>query len=333
MLRFIANRIAILIPLLLLISLISFILIQLPPGDFLTTLIETLRASGTELADDEIARLTRQYGLDRPLHSQYLLWISNIILHGDLGWSFNWNRPVSEVIGARVWFTVVITMLSVLFIWVVSIPIGIYSATHQYSIGDYFFTFLGFIGIATPGFLLALLVVWTLCSQFGFNVSGLHSSEYLGAAWSWAKFVDLLAHLWVPMVLLGISGTGALIRIMRGTLLDELSKQYVITARAKGLKESRLLFKYPVRLAINPLISTIGWLLPFLFSGELLISLVLDIPTIGPVLLRALLFQDMYLAGSFIVILSALVVTGTLISDVLLAWIDPRIRFGQLSDT
>ena len=331
MLNYIVNRVIFLIPLLFIISLITFVLIQLPPGDYLTTYIETMRAGGLEVQEEEIARLTLQYGLDKPVYSQYFLWIGNIIFRGDLGYSFQWDRPVTEVMGPRIGFTVVITLMSVIFIWVVSVPIGIYSATHQYSIADYIFTFLGFIGLATPGFLLALIVLWTLFSQFGLHVSGLYSTEYLGAPWSWGKFFNLLNHLWVPMIILGIAGTGALIRIMRGTLLDELNKQYVITARAKGLKENVLLFKYPVRLAINPLISTIGWLLPFLLSGEILVSLVLDIPTTGPILLRALLFQDMYLAGSFIIILSILVVTGTLLSDILLAGIDPRIRFEGVS--
>jgi len=328
MLNFILRRFLILIPLLFLISIVTFVIIQLPPGDILTQIISVQMKSNTVVAKETIDRLTVQYGLDKPLYEQYYRWISNILLRGDLGWSFQWNQPVSKLIGERIMLTIVISLLTALFIWIVAVPIGIYSATHQYSFLDYCATVVGFVGLATPGFLLALVILWFIYARFGLSIAGLFSQEFVEAPWSLARVWDLLKHVWAPVFIIGLSGTGGLIRVMRGTLLDELRKQYVITARAKGLSERKLLFKYPVRVAINPLISTIGWMLPSIISGEVIVSIVLNLPTAGPLLWSALLAQDMYLAGSFMLILSVLSVTGTLISDILLTWLDPRIRYG-----
>ncbi len=331
MLSFIVKRFLILIPLLFLISIVTFVIIQLPPGDILTQIISSQMLSNSDVARETIARLTVQYGLDQPLYVQYYRWMSNLLLHGDLGWSFQWNQPVSKLIGERIMLTIVISLLTTIFIWIVAVPIGIYSATHQYSLLDYAATIVGFVGLATPGFLLALVILWFVYVKFGLSIAGLFSPEYIQAPWNLARVWDLLKHVWAPVIIIGLSGTGGLIRVMRGTLLDELKKQYVITARAKGLSERRLLFEYPVRVAINPLISTIGWMLPGIISGELIVSIVLNLPTTGPLLWGALLAQDMYLAGSFMLILSALSVTGTLISDILLAWLDPRIRYGGIA--
>ena len=327
MFDYIIRRTLQIIPLIMIISVLSFAIIELPPGDFVTMRIIELEQTGTRVDEDEIARLTEQYGLDKTLVERYALWTWNIISRGHLGRSFQWEQPVTQVIGERIALTMSISLLTLVFIWVVSIPIGIYAATHQYSLGDYIFTFFGFIGISVPGFLLALVVMYLAFTQLGVSVTGLFSPEFADAPWSFAKLMDMLPRLWVPIVVIGVTGTASLIRVMRSMLLDELRKQYVVTARAKGVAERTLLFKYPVRIAINPLISTIGWLLPFIVSGEALVSIVLNLPTTGPVLLRALLYQDMYLAGSLVMILSVLTVVGTLISDLLLAWVDPRIRY------
>ncbi|HET6487057.1 MAG TPA: ABC transporter permease [Spirochaetia bacterium] len=327
MVNLIGKRLLILIPLLLVISVVAFIIIQLPPGSFLDMYVQQLTTQGTNVSQDQIAALTKQYGLDKPMIVQYWIWISNIVFHGNFGLSFQWNKPVSTLIGERIILTMVISLLSTVFIWLVSVPIGIYSATHQYTAGDYAVTVLGFIGIATPGFVLALVFLWVAFKGFGVAVTGLFSAPYADAPWSLGKVLDMLKRIWVPVILTGLSGTAYLIRVLRGTLLDELKKQYVITARAKGLSEVKLLFEYPVRVAINPIISTIGWMLPGIISGELLVSIVLNLPTAGPLLWGALLSQDMFLAGSFLLILSALTVVGTLISDILLAAVDPRIRY------
>lgn len=327
MLEYIVRRVIVLIPLLFVITVISFALIQLPPGDFLSIYIMRLKVQGIEIQQGEIDQLKAMYALDQPVYVQYLRWIGNILLRGDFGRSFQWRQPVSEIIGERIVLTMVVSLLTIIFTWAASIPIGIYSATNQYSVFDFFFTFLGFIGLATPSFLLALVVLWLAFDKFGISAIGLFSPQFINAPWSAAKILDMLKHIWAPVVIIGISGTAGLIRVMRGTLLDELQKHYVVTARAKGLSERWLLFKYPVRISINPLVSTIGWMLPSIVSGETLVSIVLNIPTTGPILLGALLAQDMYLAGSFLLILSVLTVTGTLISDILLAWLDPRIRY------
>jgi peptide/nickel transport system permease protein len=327
MFDYIIRRTLQIIPLIIIISVLSFAIIELPPGDFVTMRIIELEQTGTRVDENEIARLTEQYGLDKSLVERYALWTWNIISRGHLGRSFQWEQPVTQVIGERIALTMSISLLTLVFIWVVAIPIGIYAATHQYSLGDYVFTFFGFIGISVPGFLLALVVMYLAFTQLGVSVTGLFSPEFADAPWSFAKLMDMLPRLWVPIIVIGLTGTASLIRVMRSMMLDELRKQYVVTARAKGVAERTLLFKYPVRIAINPLISTIGWLLPFIVSGEALVSIVLNLPTTGPVLLRALLFQDMYLAGSLVMILSVLTVVGTLMSDLLLAWVDPRIRY------
>lgn len=324
---FIVRRVLMMIPTLILISIISFIIIQLPPGDYLTSYIATLEMSGDTVDEALIAALTKRYGLDQPIVVQYLKWIWRFI-QGDMGQSFEADRPVAELIGERITLTILVSLVSLLFIYSVSIPIGIYSATHQYTFGDYSFTVVGFLGLATPNFLLALVLMYVAFAFFGESVGGLFSPEYIEARWSLAKVWDLLKHLWIPVVVIGTAGTAGRIRVMRANLLDELKKQYVITARSKGVAERRLLFKYPVRMAINPMVSTIGWLLPQLISGATITAVVLSLPTTGPLLLRAVLNQDMYLAGSFVLLLSTLTVVGTLVSDVLLAWVDPRIRFG-----
>lgn len=311
---FIIRRIIILAPLLVLLSIITFIVIELPPGDYLTTYIIQLESrTQSTVSEAEIARLTQQYGLDRPVYVRYFIWMRNIVLHGDFGRSFGWDQPVVEVIGDRLVLTIMLSLGTLLFTWIIAVPVGIYSATHQYSFLDHSFTFLGFVGLATPNFLLALVLMWLSFAYFDFPVTGLFSQEYMDAGWSIGKVVDMLKHIWVTVIVVGTAGTAGIIRVMRGCLLDELRKQYVVTARAKGVAERRLLFRYPVRLAVNPLVSTIGWLLPGIISGMTITAIVLNLPTTGPVLLRALMSQDMYLAGSFLLILSALTIIGTLI--------------------
>ncbi len=331
LLNYILRRILLLIPLLAIISVISFVLIQLPPGDYLTMYIMRLKASGYDVDKLVEDQLRRQYGLDKTLPEQYFIWMKNILLEGNFGSSFEYDRPVSEILANRVPLTALISIATTIFVWVMAVPIGVYSATHQYSIFDYTWTFVSFIGVAIPPFLLALIFVWIAFTEFGISAFGLFSPEYENAAWSLAKFSDFLKHIWVPVTLIGLHSTAGLMRTMRGMTLDELNKQYVITARAKGLKEIKLLMKYPVRTALNPIISTIGWMLPGIISGEVLVSTVLNIPTIGPVLFNALRTQDMYLAGSIVFILSILTVIGTLISDLLLVWFDPRIRYEGVS--
>ncbi|MGO8877911.1 MAG: ABC transporter permease [Desulfomonilaceae bacterium] len=327
MLAYLIRRIMIMIPTLIAISIISFTIIQLPPGDFLTTYVAQLSASGETVDQAELESLRTRFGLDQPMYIQYLKWAWNFI-HGDFGHSFEWNKPVSELIGERLSLTVVISVCTLLFTWAVSIPIGIYSAVRQYSWLDYILTVLGFIGLATPNFLLALVLLWVSYAYFGLSIGGLFSPHFADAPWSFAKVVDLMEHLWVPVIIVGLAHTAKFIRIIRGNLLDELRKPYVVTARAKGLSETRLILKYPVRVAINPLVSTIGWTLPELISGIAITAVVLNLPTTGPLLLSALMSQDMQLAGTFIMFLSCLTVIGTLVSDILLAWVDPRIRFG-----
>ncbi len=331
MLTYIIRRVLLFIPLLLLLSIVSFIIIQLPPGDFLTTYIMGLERQGIKIREEEIANLKRLYGLDKPMYVQYFIWMRNL-LSGNLGRSLQWDKPVNEILAERLPLTILISLLTTVFVWVVAIPIGIYSAIHQYSVFDYTFTFIGFIGLSIPGFLLALILQWFFFSRFNIAMTGLFSPEFINAPWNLSKIFDMLKHIWLPVIIIGLSGTAGLIRTMRGNLLDELGKQYVVVARAKGLPERELIFKYPVRMAINPLISTIGWMLPGIVSGETLVSIVLNIQTIGPILLGAVMAQDMYLAGSFILILSTLTVIGTLISDILLAWLDPRIRYGGMQE-
>ncbi len=327
MLSYIVRRILLTIPTVIAITVVTFIIIQLPEGDYLTTYIARLESTGTVLDESEIAALKERYGLDDPIYVQFVKWVTRMA-HGDFGMSFQWNRPVSELLGERMLLTVAISFSTLLFTWVVALPVGVYSATHQYSILDYVFTFFGFIGRGVPSFMIALILMWVSISRFGVSAGGLFSIEFRDAAWSWARVVDMLKHLWIPMLVLGIGGTAGLIRTMRANLLDELSKPYVETARAKGLTETRLLWKYPVRVALNPFVSTVGWSLAGLISGGTIVSVVLSLPTAGPLLLDALLAQDMYLAGAFLLLLSILTVIGTLISDILLVLLDPRIKFG-----
>lgn len=326
MLAFIGRRLLLMLPTLLVISMISFLIIQLPPGDYLTSYIQELSDRGEVVDQAIIDALRHRYGLDKPIYMQYLTWMAGVI-QGDFGQSFEWNKPVKELIWERLGLTFTITLATIIFTWIVAIPIGIYSATHQYTIFDTIFTFIGFIGLSTPGFLLALLLMYLAYSYFGTSVGGLFSPEFIDVPWSLAKVWDLLKHIWIPVVVLGFRGTAGLIRVMRANLLDQLGMQYVVTARAKGISELKLLLKYPVRIAINPLVSTIGWMLPQLVSGAIIVAMVLNLPTTGPIFLQALMNQDMYLAGSFVLMLSFLTIMGTLISDILLAWIDPRIRF------
>ena len=330
MLTFIIRRLLIMIPTLFVISVGSFAIIQLPPGDYLTTMVANLQETGEEVDQAVIESLRVRYGLDKPLHLQYWKWIKGVVV-GDFGQSFTHNKPVGELIWEALGLTVTISVVTLIFTWIIAVPIGIYSATHQYKIFDYIFTFLGFIGMATPEFMLALVLMYLSYSFFGTGVGGLFSDEFVDAPWTFAKVVDLLQHVWVPVVVLAVRGTAGMIRVVRANLLDQLEMPYVVTARAKGLSEWRLLIKYPVRVAINPVISTIGWMLPALVSGSVIVAMVLSLPTTGPLLLTALMEQDMYLAGSFVMMLSFLTVIGTLISDILLAWVDPRIRFGAQS--
>src|SRR5579884_937847 len=326
MLAYVARRLLLLVPTVFVISVIPFVIIQLPPGDFLTAYVASLQSQGQLVDQSVVDALRQQYGLDQPMYVQYLKWMEGILLHGNFGQSFQWRQPVSDLVWERLNLTLALSISSLLFIWVVAFPIGIYSAIRQYSPGDYFFTFLSFLGLGVPNFLLALVIMWLAYTKLGITVGGLFSPDYANAPWSWAKVGDFLQHLWIPMVVLGMGGTAGLIRIMRANLLDELNRPYVDTARAKGVEERKLLVKYPVRMALNPFVSTVGWTLPGLVSGSIIVSVVLNLPTTGPLLLTALQAQDMYLAGSFLLMLSVLTVIGTLISDILLAWLDPRIR-------
>jgi len=325
-LGYIARRILMMIPTLIAIAVISFIIIQLPPGDFLTTYIAQLQASGDLVEEEEIQALKSRYGLDQPMYVQFIKWVSNMT-RGDFGHSMDWGRPVGDLIWERLALTIMLSTATLFFTWIVAFPIGVLSAVKQYSLWDYFFTLVSFLGVATPNFLLALVLMWIAFSRFGQSVGGLFSPEYMDAPWSMAKAKDLLGHLWIPMIILGTASTAGLIRIMRANLLDELHKPYVLTARSKGLSEIKLLIKYPLRAALNPFISSIGWILPSLVSGSTIVAVVLSLPTSGPLYLRALRSQDMFLAGTFMLMLSTLTVIGTLISDILLAWLDPRIRF------
>lgn len=327
MLQFIIRRILTFIPMFFFLSLLSFAIIQLPPGDYLSTVIGNMKARGLAIDEAEIARLNAQYGLDRPFLEQYGRWMGNFLLRGDLGMAFAENRPVTEILAERIPPTIGISLISIFCIWAIAIPIGVYSATHQYSIADYVVTFVGMIGLSLPSFLFAIILLWIIYSTTGFALTGLFSVEYANAPWSVEKFIDLLKHIWLPIGILSLTGTAGLIRVMRANLLDELGKQYVVTARSKGIGEQRLLWKYPFRVAINPIVSTIGWLLPAIVGGESLVGIILNLRTVGPALLAAIRTQDMYLAGGIVMILSALTLIGSLISDLVLAWLDPRIRY------
>lgn len=330
MLLYILRRILMLIPIVIVMSMVAFFLIQLPPGDYVSFRIMQLQQSGVQVTEDQAAQLREQFGLDKPPILRYFQWVSGIVLRGNWGYSMQWQEPVSQILNERVPMTVAISVAALIFSWIVAVPVGIYSATHQYSVGDYVATFLGFIGVATPGFLLALIMAWFLFTALNFSATGMFSKEFTDAPWSIPRVLDLMKHMILPLILVGLGNTGVTIRVIRNNLLDELHKQYVVTARAKGLSEWALLIKYPVRMAVNPLLSTVSFVLPGLFSGTILIDIVLSLQTVGPVLLRATLAQDMYLAGSIVLILSVLTVVGALIGDVLLVLVDPRIRFGRV---
>ncbi len=325
MLRYLAHRILMMIPTLLAISFLIFVVIKLPPGDFLTTLLEELRASGEPADLERVKQLREEFGLDQSFIVQYVRWVAGLVV-GDLGYSFEYERPVGEIVGDRVFLSFVLSFTTVLFTWAVAFPIGVYSATHQYSWGDHGLTFLGFLGLATPNFLFALVLVYFSNVWFGTEIGGLMDDKYIGQPMSWGKFASVLEHLWIPVIVIGTSGTAGMIRRLRANLLDELQKQYVVTGRAKGLPPFRLLVKYPLRMALNPFISDIGELLPHIISGAVIVAVVLNLPTTGKMLYEALLSLDMYLAGSFLMVLSLLTVLGMLVSDLALAWLDPRIR-------
>ncbi len=326
LLIFIGRRLLWAIPLLFAVSLIAFIIIQLPPGDFITALSASLAEKGDALDTEALNALRQRYGLGEPFLVQYWKWISGVLV-GDFGMSFEWRQPVSELIWQRMALSLCVAASTILFVWAIALPIGIYSAVKKYTLGDYVITTIGFIGLAVPNFLLALFLLYIGVVYFGTEVSGLFSSEYKNAPWSLGKVLDLLSHLWIPVVILGTSSAASLIRIMRANLLDELHKPYVTTARAKGLSEFSLLIKYPVRLALNPFVSTIGWAFPHIVSGSVITDVVLSLPTAGPLMLQALKGQDMYLAGGFVLLLCCLSIVGMLVSDILLGILDPRIRY------
>ncbi|NRA22593.1 MAG: ABC transporter permease [Oceanospirillaceae bacterium] len=319
------KRILTMIPTLIVISILVFVIIQLPPGDYLESHIAELESQGESIDPQQIEFLRHEYGLDKPIWEQYLIWITGFV-QGDLGYSFEYNLPVADVIGDKMWLTIIVSFFTILITWLIAFPIGMYSATHPYSWGDYGLTFLGFLGLATPNFLLALIMMYLANQYFGTSIGGLMDSEYIDQPWSWEKFKSVLAHLWIPVLVIGTSGTAGMIRRLRANLLDELRKPYVVTARAKGMGELKLLTKYPLRISLNFFIADIGSLLPSVISGAEVVAVVLSLPTTGPILLAALQSQDMYLAGSFLMFLAILTVFGVLVSDIALAMLDPRIR-------
>jgi peptide/nickel transport system permease protein len=326
MVKYLVQRLIYAVILLVIASMTSFFIIQLPPGDYLTSYLAELAASGQVVDQARVDGLRRQYGLDKPTYVQYWLWVSGMT-RGDFGFSFAENRPVRVMIGERLGYSVMLSLLALVVTYGIAIPIGIYTATHQYSVGDYVLGFVGFIGMATPGFLLALVAVFLAFRYLGLNPGGLFSLQYLTEPWSWGKFVDMLKHLPLPVFIIGLGGTAGAIRVLRATLLDELRKPYVMTARAKGLPERKLLYKYPVRFALNPIASSIFYIFPAIVAGETLTGIVLNLPTVGPMLLNALLQQDMYLAGTLIMFLTFMTIVGMFVSEILLAWLDPRIRY------
>jgi peptide/nickel transport system permease protein len=325
MLAYLARRLILAVLTTWAVSVLAYVVIQLPPGDYISSYIAQMSASGSFVSQQEAEALRQQYGLDKPIWVQYMRWMG-MVMQGNFGMALEWHRPVSEVIGDRLWLTMAVSGAAILLTWLLALPIGIYSAVRQYSVGDYVATFIGFIGLAVPSFMLALVLMYLGFTLFGMNIGGLFSDEMAQAPWSWTKAWDLIKHLPLPAVILGLGGTAQLIRIMRANLLDELRKPYVVTARARGLSEWRVILKYPVRVALNPFASTVGYLLPYVVSGSIIVSLVLSLPTVGPLLLRALVAQDMFLAGTIVLLLGLMTVIGTLISDLLLMWIDPRIR-------
>ncbi|NLK07864.1 MAG: ABC transporter permease [Firmicutes bacterium] len=327
MLSYVLRRTLLMIPTLLLLSVLTFVVIDLPPGDYLTSYITTLEAQGVRVTEERVAALRHRYALDKPLYQRYANWLWRIVRYGDFGQSWKWEKPVKDLLLERLPFTMVISISTLIMTYLLAIPIGIYSAVNQYSWGDYVFTTIGFLGLAVPSFLLALVLMFVFFKYFGLSIGGLFSPQFRDAPWDIARFKDLLSHLWTPIIVVGMGGTAKLIRVMRSTMLDELSKDYVQTARSKGLAEFFVITKHAARVAINPIISVVGWTLPAIVSGEAIVAIVLNLPTTGPLLLDSLLAQDMYLSGSFLFTLSALTIIGTLLSDLLLAWIDPRIRY------
>jgi peptide/nickel transport system permease protein len=328
MLAYIGRRIVLAIFTVWAVSVLAFAIIQLPPGDYITSYIAQMASTGSIVSEQEAENLRIQYGLDKPIYVQYYKWMGQIA-RGSFGMSMEWRRPVLEVIGDRLWLTVAVSLAAVFLTWILSLPIGIYSAVRQYSVSDYVFTFVGFIGLAVPNFLLALVILYFGFILFDANIGGLFSTEYQDAPWTLGKMWDLLKHLPIPALILGLSGTAQQIRILRANLLDELRKPYVVTARAKGLTELKVILKYPVRVALNPFISTLGYIFPYLVSGSIIVSVVLSLPTVGPLLLKALIAQDMFLAGTIVLLLGIMTVIGTLISDILLVLIDPRIQLEE----
>jgi peptide/nickel transport system permease protein len=326
MASFIARRFLYMLVLVLLGSVVAFIVITLPPGDYISSYVAQLQSQGTIVGEDVIQSLRQSYGLNQPLYVQYAKWMWKLV-HGDLGYSFQFNRPVAELIQERIGMTLLVSVGALLLTYGIAIPIGIYSAVHQYSPSDYAFTAISFFGVSMPNFLLALILLVLLNRNFGIDAGGLFSSQFRDAPWGWGKLVDLLKHLPLPVIAIGLSGTASITRVTRAMLLDELNKPYVATARAKGLTETKLLLKYPVRVALNPVVSTIGWALPSIFSGATIVSIVLNLPTVGPLLYQALMTEDMFLAGSIVIITIGLTAVGMLFSDILLAWLDPRIHF------
>ena len=328
---YVFQRLVYMVFLLWLVSVVTFVVIQLPPGDYLSTYISRLEQAGQDLSDEEVDKLRQQYGLDLPLTSRYFKWFGQV-LRGEFGFSFDWQQPVRDIIGERLALTFTIAILSAVFTFAVAIPIGIYSATHQYSLIDYVVSFIGFIGLAIPNFMLALILLYIAWKGYGLNLTGLFSPQYLDAPWSLAKIGDLLLHLPIPIIVVGTAGTAGLIRVLRGTLLDELNKQYVITARSKGVGEVKLLFKYPVRVALNPIVSGLAWLFPALISSGTITAWVLGLPTAGPMMLRALITQDTFLSATLLMFVTILTVIGTTVSDVLLVMVDPRIRMERTAN-
>jgi peptide/nickel transport system permease protein len=325
MLIYIARRVVMAIPFFFLVSITVFALIQLPPGDFVDSYAAARASTGEDLSLEVLANMRERFGLNQPFIVQYFTWMGGV-LRGDFGYSFEWNAPVSELLGERMGLTVILSMTTLLFTWVIALPVGIYSAVNRYTPGDYAVTFLSFLGLAVPNFLLALVLMYVAVVHFGMDVSGLFSPEFQNEPWSWPRAANLAQHLWIPMIILGTSAAASLIRIMRANLVDQLHMPYVTTARAKGLTEMSLLLRYPVRIALNPFVSTIGWSLPHIVSGTVIVSIVLNLPTAGPLLYQSLLSQDIYLSGAFLLMLCSLTVIGTLISDILLMLLDPRIR-------
>lgn len=326
MLSYIIRRLLLMIPTIFAISIVAFIVIELPPGDYISTYTMQQEWGGRKVTEEQAANLRYRYGLDKPAYVRYFMWIKKFV-RGDFGFSLEWGRPVGEILLSRLALTILVTMSAFLFSWIVAFPIGIYSALRQYSTGDYFWTFVGFLGLSIPNFLFALVLMFLSYKYFDTGIGGLFSQELQNAPWSWAKFVDLLRHLWVPTIVIGTAGTASIIRILRANMLDELQKAYVEMARAKGLSEMKLVLKYPLRIAINPIISSVGWVVPSLVSGAVITAVVLDLPTAGPIFLQALRNQDMALAGAFVMLIGIMTVVGILISDIILAILDPRIRY------